>query len=258
MLSANLLVFLSITKQHNTMTSHNFTLGQVHSRVPSLTSSTTASSFESTTADLDDSYDISAGIVFASSSSGSQEELTMTSARLHDRQRSIAMAPAQTYQSVQISRAYQTYSNTGSWPLLGQVSQFDRIEAEENAAVEAEDEAHQNGDFLLKFLDAKGFDKEFAKELHTVINMVRYMNIMLFKEKNDTMDWKITPEILKVLEEVTIQVLHYFDQLGNGLNRAIDKIHEVKPHLPKLGPDADSLDLEIKLNIWNARLMECV
>ena len=240
------------------MTSRSLTLGQGHSRVPSSTSSTTASSFESTTADSDDSYDTSTGTMFASNSDGSQEELTMTPARLHNRQRSIAMPPAQTYQSVRISHTHQGYSSTGSWPLLQQILLLDRIAAEKKAAAKAEENAFQNGDFLLKLLDTKGFDREFAKELRTVINMVKHMNILLFKDKNGTMDWKINPDMFKVLGEVTIQVLHYFDQLGNGLNRAIDKIHEVKRLLPNLGPRADPWDLRVKLNIWNARLMRYV
>ena len=240
------------------MATCNSSLGQLHSRVPSSTPSNTAPSCVSTTADSENSYDTSAETIIAANSNGSQEGLTMTPARIHDRQSSIDVRRAQTHQSLSTLCSHQVSNVAGSWPLCQQTSQLDPIESEEKAAAEAEKRARGNGDLLLKLLDATGFDRDFVKELRTVINMVRHMNVMLFKDKNDAMDWKIRPEVLKMLEEVTIQVVHYFNQLGNGLNRAIEKVIEVKPQLPNIGPGANPWDLKTKLNIWNARSIKYV
>jgi len=238
------------------MITYTLVLDQTTSPVPSLTHSTTASSPGSITGNSEDSYDYFGGAMSAPNSEGSDEELTMTHARLVDRDRSMVVALAQEDQSTPISNSQRGSGISDSWQLLEYIPLLDRIMAEKRVAAEAEKKARWNGDYLLKLLENEGFNKELVEELQTVINMVRHLNIMLFKDKNDTNDWKIKPKVMEELEEVTIQVIHYFDEFGNSLNRGIDKIHEVKPHLPSLGPDTDPCVLRTALNVWNDRLMK--
>jgi len=240
------------------ITTYNLTLSQKTSPVPSLTYSSTDPSTGSTTGGSDDSYDFIAEIMSAPNSDGSEEELTMTPARLAERYRSAAVAPAQTHQHAPATQSYRGSGGSDSWQLLEYIPRLDRIKAEERSAAEAEKKARRNGDWLLKLLDTGAFDSELKQELQTVINMVRHMNIMLYKGKNDTIDWKIKPDVMEELEEVTLQVIHFFDEFGNNLNRGIDKIHEVKTHLPSLKPDTDPYLWRTALRVWNARLMEYV
>lgn len=253
-------VFLTIVKHEKgtEMTTYNLTLSQTTSPVPSLTYSPTDSSTGSTTGGSDDSYDFVAEIMSAPNSDGSEEELTMTPARLADGYRSVVVAHAQTHQYALTTQSHRGSDVSESWQLLEYLPRLDRLKAEERAATEAEKKARWNGDCLLKILDTGGFDNELKQELQTVINMVRHMNIMLYQGKNYTTDWTIKPNVMEELEEVTIQVIHFFDEFGNNLNRGIDKIHEVKIQLPSLKPETDPYLWRTALRAWNVRLMKYV
>ena len=257
-LSGECSVTLFILQRHigTEMTTYTLVLDQTTSPVPSLTHSKTASSPEHSTSNSEDSYDYFGGAMSTTNSQGYGEELTMTPARLIDGDRSMAVALAQQNQSTPISNFQRGSGISDSWQLLEYIPLLDRIMAEKRSAAEAEKKARWNGDYLLKLLEIEGFNHGLVRELQTVINMVRHMNIMLFQDKNDTNDWKINPKVMEELEEITIQVIHYFDEFGNSLNRGIDKIHEVKPHLPSLGPDIDPCVLRTALNVWNDRLMK--
>lgn len=253
-------VSLTIVKHEKgaEITTYSLTLRETTSPVPSLTNSPTNSSTESTSSGSDDSYDFIAELMSAPNSDGSEEELTMTPARLAERYRSTAMVPTQINQHASVTRSSRGSSVSDSWQLLEYIPSVNRIKAVERSAAEAEKKARWNGDWLLKLLDTGAFDSELKQELQTVINLVRHMNIMLFKGKNGTTDWKIKPDVMEELEEVTIQVIHFFDEFGNNLNLGIDKIHEVKAHLPSPKPDTDPYLWRTALRVWNARLMEYV
>ncbi len=257
-LRGRLSVWLTIIKEAkgHEMTTCNLALSQIFSPVPSLMYSPTDSSTGSTTGDSDDSYDLFAGLMSAPHSDGSEEELTMTPARLADRSRSVAMAHAQTHPYGPTSHFHRGSGLSDPWQLLEYLPRLDRIEAKEKVAAEAEKKARWNGNFLLKLLETGGFQKELVEELRTVINMVKHMNNMLYKGKNDALDWKIKPDVMEELEEVTIQVIHFFDEFGNSLNRGIDKIHEIKAHLPSLKPETDPYQWRTALRVWNARIMK--
>ena len=129
-------------------------------------------------------------------------------------------------------------------------------EAAAKLAAEAELHARWDGSYIVELLETKGFNPQLVDELKAILNMIKHMNIMLFKHKNEAIDWKIAPSVIRELEKIAVQVIHYFDEFGKSLDRGIDKIHEVKPHLPSLGPETDPYQLRQALRVWNARLMK--
>ena len=259
-LSGDFSTSLAVVKNHQVteMTTYSLALSQTVSPVPSSKHSTTGSSKRSTISELSDSYDYLMGGMSVFSSDESEEELTMTPARLSDRHRSMAVAHTQVHQHAPASDSHHGSGVSDSWELLEYIPHLDHIKGGEVAAAKSDARDHWSGEWLLKLLDNRGFHPDLVEELRTVINMVRHMNIMLYNGKKGTTDWMIKRDVMRELKEVTIQVIHCFDEFGNSLNRGIDKINEVKPLLPNLGPGADLCSLRTALKIWNARLMKYV
>ena len=126
-------------------------------------------------------------------------------------------------------------------------------ESAANLAAEAEVLSHWDGSYIVKLLETKGFNSGLVDELKTILNMIKHTNIMLFKNKNDI---KIGPTAMRELHNLTVQVTHYFGEFGKRLDRGIDMIYEVEPHLPRLRPGMDPYQLRQTLKVWNARLLK--
>ncbi len=126
------------------------------------------------------------------------------------------------------------------------------------AATPYDEEPHASGEYLLNLLDSCDLDKGLVKEFEVMINMVKHMNWMLFKEDKVAGHCKIGPRTLRKIEVVAVQVLTYFTMFGDKFDGAILRIKELEPYLPSLGPEVNTMHLRTALNIWNVKIMRCV
>lgn len=130
------------------------------------------------------------------------------------------------------------------------------------------------GHDLLRMLGRGRFEEGLTDEFKVMINMVRHINALLPRINATKMaatiptsvvaaitaaTWvKINDRALQRGQGLAMQVMHYFDRLGKGLRRQINKIVEVKAYLPSLGPLVRPALLRTALRIWNERIIKYV
>lgn len=146
-----------------------------------------------------------------------------------------------------------------NWNLPKYIPYLDKLQVDETAAAAAKQKERESGDYLLKLMERKKFDLKQVDEFKTMINMVKHMNIMLFKEtKEANMAFKLKISTLQEVADIAVEVIHYFDKLGKTLDLGIDKIREIKPCLPNIGPSQDRDDLKTALDLWYNIIFRCV
>ena len=133
-------------------------------------------------------------------------------------------------------------------PYLNKLAQIEKIAAEHLEKERAD------GTRLLKLLDTGDFDQGLIKEFKTMINMVKHINVMLFKGDKES-NFKVRPHTLREVEEFAVQVIHYFDKLSDQFDTGIDQIIDVKKYLPSLGPQLSLDHIRTALKVWNAKIM---
>lgn len=141
--------------------------------------------------------------------------------------------------------------------LLKYIPYIEKLEKVEKLSAELRENEIANGAYLLELLDTADFDEGLIKEFKTIINMTKHMNVMLFKGDKAS-GFKVDSRTLEAVEEIAIQMIHYFDKLGDKFDAGIDKIVEVKQHLPSLGPHVKPEHLRPALKIWNTQIMRYV
>lgn len=138
--------------------------------------------------------------------------------------------------------------------LLKYIPYLDKLEKTEKIAAEVLEKERHDGTYLIKLLDTGDFDEGLVKEFKTMINMTKHMNSMLFKGDKDS-KFKVRPRTLKQVEEIAVQVIHYFDKLSDQFDVGIDKIVEIKKYLPSLGTQVSLHHIRTALRTWNAKIM---
>lgn len=148
----------------------------------------------------------------------------------------------------------QRFKPSPSPDLLTYIPYLDRVEAIEKRTRQRVEKDCATGAYLLGLLDNDDFDKALVKEFKSMINMVRHMNLMLFKGDKAS-GFKIRPRTLEQVEVIAVQVIHYFDRLGDKFDHAIDAVAEVKSYLPSLGPEVKLSHIRVALKVWNTQIM---
>lgn len=138
--------------------------------------------------------------------------------------------------------------------LLKYIRYLDKLAQIEKIAAEHLEKERADGTRLLKLLDTGDFDQGLIKEFKTMINMVKHINVMLFKGDKES-NFKVRPRTLREVEEVAVQVIHYFDKLSDQFDTGIDQIINVKKYLPNLGPQLRLDHIRTALRVWNTKIM---
>lgn len=154
----------------------------------------------------------------------------------------------------QLTENPQGSDHSSSKDPLSDVSFLNLADVNEKITAELLDKDRATGAYLLKLLEDDDFDKGLVDEFKLMINMVRHMNCMLFKDDSVATS-KINSSTLTEVHGLAHEVGSYFNKLGNKLEDGLDAILDVKAYLPGLGPEVKPTYLRTALKHWNQQIM---